>query len=83
MIQSDFANHLQHKQIKVPNAMHNINNSHDSTNNYPNYNKPIFQQTNKTNVINDKSQLSSPTSSKDFNLRTFALRLDARDTPIV
>jgi hypothetical protein len=39
----------------------------------------MFQQTNKTNVINDKSQLSSPTSSKDFNLRTFALRLDARD----
>ncbi len=26
MIQSEFANHLQHKQIKVPNAMHNINN---------------------------------------------------------
>ncbi|CAG2121955.1 unnamed protein product [Medioppia subpectinata] len=89
MIGSDFNNHLQQHQQKptiVPNnAMHT--NPHDMSSNYFSYNKPIFQETNKPQIVStdtNKSQLSSPTSSKDsFNLRSFAMRLDARDTPIV
>ncbi|CAG2102104.1 unnamed protein product [Medioppia subpectinata] len=85
MIGSDFNNHLQQHQQKptiVPNnAMHT--NPHDMSSNYFSYNKPIFQETNKSQIVStdtNKSQLSSPTSSKDsFNLRSFAMRLDARD----
>ncbi|XP_054168728.1 protein sax-3-like isoform X2 [Oppia nitens] len=84
MIGDDFNNHLSQMPTNVPNnAMHT--NPHDMSSNYISYKKPIFQEANQPIVVTDnKSQISSPTSSKDsFNLKSFAMRLDARDTPIV